>query len=186
MAPLRRSLLSLLTLLLCCDPAAADISSVLSSVPFLRAGAWLSPAARSALSRLTVCSGFSECLDAWTCGSPRDYLFAPPASAGSPPRSPPLGVRSAVPLGGLGGGGLELRGDGTFADWTVEGQSTALAADAAHNSKLPLVREALLGGCAGGACAALRVAGALPAGVRGVDGAFRPATTSPADTRRTG
>ena len=35
-------------------------------------------------------------------------------------RSPPaLGIRSAVPLGGLGAGSFELRGDGTFHEWTI-------------------------------------------------------------------
>lgn len=29
-------------------------------------------------------------------------------------KTPELGIRSAVPLGGLGTGALELRGDGTF------------------------------------------------------------------------
>lgn len=33
--------------------------------------------------------------------------------------APPLGVRSAVPLGGLGAGTIELRADGTFQDWQI-------------------------------------------------------------------
>ncbi|KAK3739472.1 hypothetical protein QZH41_020504 [Actinostola sp. cb2023] len=36
---------------------------------------------------------------------------------------PPLGMRSAVPLGGLGTGSFELRADGTFSEWTLENQS---------------------------------------------------------------
>lgn len=32
---------------------------------------------------------------------------------------PPLGMRSAVPLGGLGAGTVELRADGSFRDWNI-------------------------------------------------------------------
>lgn len=48
----------------------------------------------------------------------------PPVNA-SPP---PLGMRSAVPLGGLGAGAVELRGDGTFHEWTIMNGSPAGAA----------------------------------------------------------
>ena len=36
---------------------------------------------------------------------------------------PPTGIRSAVPLGGMGTGNFELRGDGTFRQWCIESQS---------------------------------------------------------------
>ena len=35
-------------------------------------------------------------------------------------RHPPAGMRSAVPLGGMGTGSFELRADGTFHEWTIE------------------------------------------------------------------
>ncbi|XP_068707315.1 uncharacterized protein [Montipora foliosa] len=38
-------------------------------------------------------------------------------------RHPPPGMRSAVPLGGLGTGSFELRADGTIHEWTIENQS---------------------------------------------------------------
>lgn len=38
-------------------------------------------------------------------------------------KPPPSGIRSAVPLGGLGAGSTELRADGTLAEWTLENQS---------------------------------------------------------------
>lgn len=38
-------------------------------------------------------------------------------------RHPPSGMRSAVPLGGLGTGSFELRADGTIHEWTLENQS---------------------------------------------------------------
>lgn len=34
-------------------------------------------------------------------------------------QTPPLGIRSAVPLGGLGAGTVELRADGRLADWQI-------------------------------------------------------------------
>lgn len=41
---------------------------------------------------------------------------------------PPLGMRSAVPLGGLSAGSVELRADGTLHEWTIVNQSPAGAA----------------------------------------------------------
>ena len=120
----------------------ADVSSLLQQLSFLHSG---TATAQANYSRLLQCSSFSECTDAWKCGSPRDYLWD--ASAGATPQTvaaPPMGLRSAVPLGGLGAGTFELRGDGSFADWMIEGQGTALAANAVQNSKLPLKAEALL------------------------------------------
>jgi non-lysosomal glucosylceramidase len=55
-----------------------------------------------------------------------------------PYNHPPTGLRSAVPLGGITTGSIELRGDGTFHEWTVESQSPAGAA------KYGVVDDALL------------------------------------------
>jgi non-lysosomal glucosylceramidase len=38
---------------------------------------------------------------------------------------PPTGMRSAIPLGGLGGGTIELRADGSFQDWNIFNNSPA-------------------------------------------------------------
>jgi non-lysosomal glucosylceramidase len=35
------------------------------------------------------------------------------------PTAPPLGIRSAPQLGGVGAGSIELRADGSFRDWTI-------------------------------------------------------------------
>ncbi|UJR11626.1 hypothetical protein I4U23_015807 [Adineta vaga] len=51
---------------------------------------------------------------------------------------PPSGLRSAVPLGGITTGSIELRGDGTFHEWTIENQSPATGA------KLGFLNDALL------------------------------------------
>jgi hypothetical protein len=40
--------------------------------------------------------------------------------------APPLGMRSAVPLGSLGTGSVELRSDGSFHDWLLENQGPGL------------------------------------------------------------
>lgn len=52
-------------------------------------------------------------------------IFAVNVSAPPPPAvlPPPLGVRSAVPLGGVGAGSVELRGDGSLHEWTIVNQS---------------------------------------------------------------
>ncbi|KAK6180933.1 hypothetical protein SNE40_008897 [Patella caerulea] len=41
---------------------------------------------------------------------------------------PPIGVRSAVPLGGISTGSIELRADGTLHEWTIINQSPSSAA----------------------------------------------------------
>ena len=44
--------------------------------------------------------------------------------------APPMGLRSAAPLGGVGAGALELRGDGSVHEVTIVNQSPAGAAEA--------------------------------------------------------
>lgn len=128
-----------------CD--SVDVSSKLLSIKFLNSGLITSA---SNFSRVEQCSSFSECYTSWTCGSPRDYLWDVTAANGGQPSpstvtAPPMGLRSSIPLGGLGAGTFELRGDGSFADWTLENQGTALAGNAVQNSKIPLKDEAFLG-----------------------------------------
>ena len=123
------------------------MSSKLLSIKFLNSGLITSA---SNFSRVEQCSSFSECYTSWTCGSPRDYLWDVTAANGGQPSpstvtAPPMGLRSSIPLGGLGAGTFELRGDGSFADWTLENQGTALAGNAVQNSKIPLKDEAFLG-----------------------------------------
>jgi hypothetical protein len=133
-------------LLLCCatasTAAAADdaLANALSSVVFLNEGTVRST---DSFSRLTQCNGFTECYTTWECGAVRDNLYNTTIEA--KPTPPAIGMRSAVPLGGLGTGTFELRADGSFADWQVENQGPALATDKAQNSKLPTLDGALLG-----------------------------------------
>ena len=53
--------------------------------------------------------------------------------------TPPVGMRSSVPLGGLGAGAIELRADGTFHECTIINQSPAGAA------KFGVVADMMLG-----------------------------------------
>ena len=50
-------------------------------------------------------------------------------------------MRSAVPLGGLGTGSVELRADGRFLDWLVENEGPGLN----EHGKIPVKEEMLLG-----------------------------------------
>jgi hypothetical protein len=65
---------------------------------------------------------------------------------------PPMGLRSAAPLGGLGAGALELRGDGTVHEVTIVNQSPAGAA------KYGVLADMVLGARIGGVARALRTA----------------------------
>lgn len=68
------------------------------------------------------------------------FLVPTTAAQGAAPlaRTPPSGIRSAVPLGGISTGSVELRGDGSFAEWTIQNQSPAGAA------KISIYPDALL------------------------------------------
>lgn len=52
---------------------------------------------------------------------------------------PPSGMRSAVPLGGIGAGSFELRADGTIHEWTVHN------AGPASSAKLGVIEDMMLG-----------------------------------------
>lgn len=70
-----------------------------------------------------------------------NYLFL---SKGGDQLEPPSGMRSAVPLGGLGAGSVELRADGRFVDWNIFNNSPAIT-----NEKVQL-NDALMGLWVGG------------------------------------
>lgn len=106
---------------------------------------------------------------AWADGhstplGPHEYLYEV-ASNGSL-RAPPLGMRSAPPLGGLSTGTLELRADGSMRAWTVENASPA------GSTKVAALDDATLGLWVGGAKARAPVAKLLrthpPRGLPGV------------------
>jgi len=60
--------------------------------------------------------------DLWNIRSNAIYLYR---VDGGERRSPPDGMRSAVPLGGLGSGTVELLADGSFSDWNIFNNSPA-------------------------------------------------------------
>jgi non-lysosomal glucosylceramidase len=70
---------------------------------------------------------------------PNPSIISATMNRTSPYHHPPSGLRSSVPLGGVTTGSIELRGDGTFHDWTVESQSPA------GGVKYGVVGDALLG-----------------------------------------
>src|ERR1700704_1271936 len=65
---------------------------------------------------------YLETSDLWNIRSAATYLYR---YDGGKKRSPPDGVRSAVPLGGLGSGTVELRADGSLRDWNIFNNSPA-------------------------------------------------------------
>lgn len=77
-----------------------------------------------------------------------DYLYQVPDD-GSTPHAPPFGMRSSVPIGGLGTGGFELRADGSVHDWLVENQGPGLVHSLHRSSTWPGLKmdkqELLLG-----------------------------------------
>lgn len=68
---------------------------------------------------------YTEDIEAWSTPWDRghySYLFE---EVDGELRAPPLGMRSSVPLGGLGAGTVELRADGSLHDWTIFNNSPA-------------------------------------------------------------
>ena len=65
---------------------------------------------------------YVEDLEHWNVRCRSKYLYQ--VAAGKK-LDPPTGMRSAVPLGGLGSGTLELRADGSFRDWNIFNNSPA-------------------------------------------------------------
>ena len=81
-----------------------------------------------------------------------DSGVLPPGPPPPPAMTPPYGMRSAVPLGGVGAGAFELRADGTFHEVTIQNGSPAGAA------KYGVLGDMLLGVRVGGVARALRTA----------------------------
>ena len=96
----------------------------------------------------------------WDVGSGVGWNLSYPYGANG--SAPPTGIRSAVPLGGMGTGNFELRGDGTFRQWCIESQSPG------GGAKLDVgaLNEAVLGVRVASQAALLRTH--PPAGLPGV------------------
>ena len=90
---------------------------------------------------------------------------ARPSAPPAPVAFPPSGMRSAVPLGGLGTGSFEIRGDGTVHEWTLHQASPA------GNAKLGTVADMMLGVRVGETARALRTSylGSAAGTAQGVD-----------------
>jgi hypothetical protein len=84
--------------------------------------------------------------------------------------APPSGIRSAVPLGGISCGTVELRGDGSFSEWTIMNQSPAGAAKIAeYEDAFTALRLCGSGGCASRLLQTHPHGSASTSGVAGVD-----------------
>jgi uncharacterized protein (DUF608 family) len=68
---------------------------------------------------------YAEDVDHWNTSGRALYLYE--AKEGRK-MDPPSGMRSSVPLGGLGAGTVELRADGTLCDWEIFNNSPASGA----------------------------------------------------------
>ena len=147
---------------------------------------------------------FGACVPGQPCCYPKDAAVAPSKSrlpgivtgtvaqnSPSPPPAPlippPTGMRSAVPLGGIGAGSFELRGDGTFTQFTIWNNFPAAA------PKFGAFPHALFGLRVAGEAHPFPRAMALqtspPAGIAGVDslrysGAYPVSRLSPTDPAR--
>ena len=116
-------------------PETADFLSALTLDP---AGAWVRATDRFAVSE--QCNFYAEGDDSFNVLGSAPYLYDV-SDASRPPQVPPLGLRSAVPLGGLGTGSVELRADGRFHDWLIENGGPGLS----EHGKIALKEELLLG-----------------------------------------
>jgi non-lysosomal glucosylceramidase len=82
---------------------------------------------------------YLETPDQWDIIADGTYLYR---VDGHVKRSPPDGIRSAVPLGGLGSGTLELRADGSLCDWNIFNNSPAYGAKVQLDDALFGIRTA--------------------------------------------
>lgn len=65
---------------------------------------------------------YGEGPESWQISTQVPYLYEISQNGKT---NPPAGMRSAVPLGGLGSGTVELRADGSFHDWNIYNNSPA-------------------------------------------------------------
>ena len=115
------------------------------------------------------CTGGLSCCylkAAGVAATPKAGLVSGSAKRDAGASSPPSGMRSAVPLGGIGAGSVELRGDGTLRAWTIVNQSPG------GGTKFDTQDDAVFGlftctsGSWGGSSTSVHVLRTSPPGVR--------------------
>lgn len=131
------------------------------------------------------CCFYKEGSDTFHSAGESGYLYELDGEGKQIRGDPPLGMRSSVPLGGLGTGSTELRADGTFADWLVENGGPGLSL----NGKIPIKEEMLLAIKVGNLTASVRTH--PPRGIPGVEslaysGSFPVSRLSVKDARLEG
>jgi len=117
--------------------AAHSTAQLLETLVFEPEGDWLR--ANQRFSSIEQCNFYTEGEDTYNVLGSSPYLYD--VSNESEPKVPPMGLRSAIPLGGLGTGSVELRADGSFHDWLVENGGPGLN----EYGKIALKEEMLLG-----------------------------------------
>jgi len=100
-------------------PTAVPSSGILSSLDFKNTGVVTREMRFAYLDQPVE---YSEDVDYWNVTRRAKYLYQ---VSGDSRVDPPTGMRSSVPLGGLGSGTVELRADGSFQDWNIFNNSPA-------------------------------------------------------------
>ena len=154
--------------------ASPDLYEALSATRFLNAGMIRAADAPSLLwlpvrqedtepENVTVNPFTFQSQGPWAFYGQATYLFQKSGPANATfPAPPPLGLRSAVPLGGVGAGAFELRGDGTIHSVTIVNQSPA------GGAKYGVLADMLLAVKCGGDARALRTQPPQQAAGRGL------------------
>jgi beta-glucosidase 2, glycosyl-hydrolase family 116 N-term len=100
-------------------PTAGSSSAILSSLKFKNTGVVTREMRFAYLDQPVE---YSEDVDYWNVTRRAKYLYRVNGDARV---DPPTGMRSSVPLGGLGSGTVELRADGSLQDWNIFNNSPA-------------------------------------------------------------
>ncbi len=103
---------------------------------------------------------YVEDLERWNVQRTSMYLYQ---LEGAKKIDPPVGMRSSVPLGGLGSGTVELRADGSLRDWDIFNNSPASGTKIQRNDALFGIRVRPSGGIAHTSTLRTHPPGGLPA-----------------------
>ena len=98
------------------DLLSANIQSILSTLAFKNSGIVTRD---MAFEYHTKPCYYTENIDSWSTPWDEAYYSYLYQRSDGMLHSPPTGMRSAVPLGGLGAGTIELRADGSLRDWNI-------------------------------------------------------------------
>jgi hypothetical protein len=106
-----------------CSESAGGSGECLQALTLDPVGEWVT--AEHKFAEIEQCNFYTEGDASFNVVGAWPYTYDVTDAAQSP-QVPPLGVRSAVPLGGLGTGSVELRATGRFADYQIENEGPGL------------------------------------------------------------